>query len=163
MVTAEFLREILSYDPESGIFHWKKTLSHRNKAGNIAGTITDRGYVVITIKRSRLMAHRLAWLYFYGSYPDGVIDHIDGEKANNAIANLRDISQVINTRNNCLSKNNTSGYPGVYLNKKTGKWAVQIWHGMKRKCLGSYELKEHAIQVRKQAEAELGYKVRFTS
>lgn len=163
MLTIEFLREILSYDPDTGVFIWKKTLSNRNKVGNVAGTINDRGYIVITIKRKRLMAHRLAWLYYFCSEPNGVIDHLDGVHANNKISNLRDVEQVLNTRNNRLSKNNTSGYSGVYLNKRNGKWAVQIWHGMKRKCLGSFENKDQAIQVRKQAELELGYKSRVMS
>lgn len=163
MLTVEFLREILSYDPNTGIFIWKKTLSNRNKVGNVAGTISDRGYIVITINKKRLMAHRLAWMHYFGSEPNGVIDHLDGVHANNRISNLRDVEQVLNTRNNRLSKNNSSGYPGVYLNKRSGKWGVQIWNGMKRKCLGSYESKEKAIQVRKQAEMELGYKLRIMS
>lgn len=111
MLTVEFLREILSYDPNTGIFIWKKTLSNRNKVGNVAGTISDRGYIVITINKKRLMAHRLAWMHYFGSEPNGVIDHLDGVHANNRISNLRDVEQVLNTRNNRLSKTIAADIP----------------------------------------------------
>lgn len=87
-------------------------------------------------------AHRLAWLYFHGINPSGVIDHIDGDPSNNAINNLRDVKQSTNTKNNKISKNNTSGYPGVYLNKRTGKWAVQIWNNKKVICVGTFIKKD---------------------
>lgn len=160
MISSHRLREVVHYDHQTGQFTWIKTLSARAVAGKPAGTINQRGYLVITIDRKRLFAHRLAWLYHYGSRPSGVIDHIDGDLLNNAISNLRDVEQSQNTKNNKVSKNNTSGYPGVYLDKKSGSWYSQIWSDWKCLSLGSYRTKEEAIAARKSAEAKLGYSTR---
>lgn len=160
MLTAETLKELVHYDPETGIFTWRRTLSNRAQQGHSAGTYTQRGYVVITIARRRMQAHRLAWLYVHGADPEGVIDHIDGNAANNAICNLRVVAQAVNTKNNKIAVNNTSGHPGVYLNRRTNRWYAQIWDGMKCLSLGTFDTKHEAISVRKIAENQLGYVVR---
>ncbi|WP_324710403.1 HNH endonuclease signature motif containing protein [Pseudomonas citronellolis] len=160
MLTADLLRDIIHYDPVSGLFTWKRTLSNRAKEGHLAGTVTDRGYLVITIARRRMQAHRLAWLYVHGEEPAGVIDHLDGDALNNRIVNLRVVPQATNTKNNKVSMNNTSGHPGVYLNKRTGRWYAQIWDSMKCIHLGNFTDKADAVAARKLAEGQLGYVVR---
>jgi hypothetical protein len=161
MLTQEYIRSILHYNQITGQFTWLKTLSNRAKKGSFAGTINPRGYMVITIQRKRLFSHRLAWLYVYGVMPYEVIDHIDGDCANNAINNLRCVKQSQNTKNNKLSKNNTSGYPGVYFDKRASIWYAQIWSDFKCIHIGSFKEKECAISARKEAEKKYGYKTRL--
>lgn len=160
MITQTELKSLLNYNPETGLFTWKKSTSNRVSVGKHAGTKANRGYIRIKILGHLYSAHRLAWLYVYGSEPSGVIDHIDGCCSNNSITNLRDVKQSTNTKNNKISKNNTSGYPGVYLNKRTGKWAVQIWNNKKVICVGTFIKKTDAIKARKEKELELQYRTR---
>ncbi len=98
-VTAERVRELLHYDPETGIFTHKVSRGGVS-AGDIAGCLDSLGYVRISLGRgASRFAHRLAWLLVYGKWPDGDIDHIDQAKANNRIANLRDVSRSANNQN----------------------------------------------------------------
>ena len=91
-LTAERLRGLLEYDGTTGVFHWKGT-------GERAGSIQDKGYRTIEIGGRSYYAHRLAWLYTYGSWPNDELDHIDRNKDNNSISNLRDVSRSENNRN----------------------------------------------------------------
>lgn len=159
-VNLERLREVLTYDPASGVFTWRKTLSARAVAGKEAGTVNPRGYRVIRVDRQGVAAHRAAWLMTYGVPPSGVIDHIDGNPSNNRIQNLRDVSQFENTRNCKVGSNNRSGYPGVYLNKTTQKWYAQIGHDFKTINLGTFQTFDQAKTARQTAEALFGYVTR---
>lgn len=94
-LTAERLRENVAYEPETGAFLWKKRRMGRT-LGKVLGTTVWPGYVVIKVDQVVYYAHRLAWLYVHGEWPHGQIDHIDGDKANNAIANLRDATSSQN-------------------------------------------------------------------
>ena len=98
-LTAEMLRSLLSYDPETGEFRWRISRG-RVSVGDIAGSHPNRvGYLRIMLGDVEYRAHRLAWLYIYGKWPELVIDHIDRNKTNNRIANLRDVSHAENMRN----------------------------------------------------------------
>lgn len=115
-ISAEKLRELLEYDPVSGLFTRKKFASSNALAGAAAGGITSEGYVLIHVAGTRAFAHRLAFLYQTGAWPSGVVDHIDGIRANNAWSNLRDLSPALNQRNRVkVSKNSKSGVLGVYM------------------------------------------------
>lgn len=97
-LTQSELQETLSYDPETGLFHWIKP---RKKVvlGSVAGTIAKGGYRVIKIRQRLYFAHRLAWLYVYGRWPEGLIDHRDHDTGNNRISNLRECSNSQNQQN----------------------------------------------------------------
>jgi len=87
-LTAEWLRDNLAYEPETGSFLWKKRGFGRT-LGKVLGTKIWPGYLTIKVHGTVFYAHRLAWLYVHGVWPDGHVDHIDGQKANNAMSNLR--------------------------------------------------------------------------
>ncbi len=109
-ITAQHVRELLDYDHETGIFVWKTRGAHQFKkpkyqdpwnrrfAGAVAGHEYD-GYIFISLERCPIPAHRLAWLHFYGTWPSLVVDHINGIRSDNRIANLRDVSVGINSQN----------------------------------------------------------------
>ena len=112
-LTQEKLKTLLNYNPETGIFTWKK----RNQ--NISGTINNKGYVVIQINNKIYLAHRLAWLYMTGLWPKNDIDHFNQVRTDNRFFNLREATRKENCQNvHKPHPNNSSGYLGVYWNKK---------------------------------------------
>lgn len=113
MITQQLLKELLSYDPATGVFTWLK--SYRDVVtGKTAGTVGRNGYIDIKIKGVRYYAHRLAWLYMTGEMPEGVIDHVDRTKTKNDFANLRDVSIRENTTNQVRAqRNSVTGVRGV--------------------------------------------------
>jgi hypothetical protein len=115
ILTAERLRELFSYNPETGLFTRLIGVRGTNaKAGCVAGTDDVRGYRKITVMKEFHRAHRLAWLYVYGEWPKYEIDHINGIKNDNRIANLRDIPRARNAENmRTPRRNNKSGLLGV--------------------------------------------------
>jgi hypothetical protein len=144
-LTPEQLRSMLSYDPETGEFIWMVKPNGRVNAGVIAGSIlNNRGYRLIGIHGRRLLAHRLAWLYTFGRWPSSEIDHINGNRRDNRISNLREASKSENQSNRGPNKNNTSGFKGVKFHKKTSKWQAQITKDRKRYNLGLFHTPEAA-------------------
>lgn len=114
-LTAKRLREVLHYDPDTGVFRWRVTLSQRNPAGRIAGCLHKRlGCLYIGVDGVSHKAHRLAWLYMVGRWPEKGIDHIDGDHANNRFANLREATQAENTQNlHAAHRDSSTGLLGV--------------------------------------------------
>lgn len=113
MITQERLRELVRYCPETGIFTHLESKG-RKKAGTTAGSLRLDGYVYIMIDGHRTFAHRFAWLYMTGEWPVADIDHIDGNKSNNAFNNLRDVSRSVNAQNQKRAKiSNKLGLLGV--------------------------------------------------
>ena len=151
-LTAEYLRSILSYDPETGIFTWKVSTSRRVKVGDAAGCQDGGGYLSIKVQSRPHGAHRLAWLYTYGEWPEDQLDHINRDRSDNRIANLRDVSHKQNMQNAGKPSNNTSGHPGVYWHKRDFKWVAQIRHNYKQIFLGCFTTIEDAVSARKAAE-----------
>jgi len=138
--TAARVRELLFYDPNTGVFTWRLNRGGR-KAGSVAGRGGhQRGYRLIGVDGKTYLEHRLAWLYVTGEWPQDEVDHIDGKTDNNRIANLRQASRVQNSQNSKRYVGATSMHPGVYWNKSRGKWAVRIRVGDgSRKFLGRYD------------------------
>ena len=151
-LTAEKLRELLHYDPETGIFTRKVRTSPRVKAGDVAGSQGGGGYLNIMVGSRLHKAHRLAWLYVYGEWPKDKLDHINRNKTDNRISNLRDVSHKQNMQNASKRSDNTSGHPGVYLVKRKSKWQAQIMHNYKLIHLGYFSDREEAVAARKAAE-----------
>jgi hypothetical protein len=151
MITQSRLHELLSYDPETGVFAWKKRTG-RCSAGAIAGCQDDRGYVVLSIDGKRYYAHRLAWLYSTGQFPSKSIDHINGEKFDNRIKNLRDVNTQTNLQNlkKAMVTNKSTGILGV--RKLRGKFLAQITIEGKETHLGTFNSAEDAYAVYLQAK-----------
>jgi len=164
----EELKEFLDYNPDTGVITWIKNRSGV-KLGQVAGTINTLGYVIIlfTPYRSKLkhsekfiLAHRVAYYMYYGVDPlEKMIDHIDGNRSNNKINNLRLATNQQNLFNQGLSKNNTSGIKGVSWSNEKQKWVAQIFLNGRNIILGRYTHKEDAIKTRK--EAEINYHGKF--
>jgi len=132
------LADLLGYDSETGIVYWKADRAPGIKAGDKAGTKTVYGYTRIGIAGKDHMAHRIAWFLAYGEYPNGFLDHINGDRSDNRLANLRIASKAENGWNAKKSKANTSGFKGVYWHKKLEKWHAGICVKGKHISLGFY-------------------------
>ena len=137
MLTADRLRKLLDYDPETGFFT-RKTRHNRMPIGARSGATTKGGYRIIAIDGRRYYEHRLAWLFVTGKWPSGIIDHIDLNRANNAFANLREATNGENMRNGSVRKDSVSGSKGVCWHRPTGKWRAYINVGGRQKYLGTF-------------------------
>ena len=154
----ERLKELLFYSPETGVFSHRKKRTGVPYSGMKAGCINEtRGvpYERIKVDGKAYKAHRLAWLYVNGKFPDGEIDHINGNTLDNRICNLREVSSEGNCRNRTKRADNKSGVTGV--NFQCGKWVARITHNKKKVNLGSFNNLEDAKAARLKAEAEYGY------
>lgn len=149
-LTADELKEVLSYDPDTGVFCNRVRRSTNAAPGSIAGGMRVGGYERISIQGRRYYSHRLAWLYVYGRWPDGEIDHANGIRNDNRICNLRVASRSQNLQNQRIRDANTSGYKGVSLCKIKSKWKSQIGINGKMVWLGWFETAEaaHAAYVK---------------
>lgn len=163
-LTQEYLKSILHYNPDTGVFIWKVNIySGMNynichiKFGDIANSISSHGYIRISINKKRYQAHRLAWLYVYGEFPKDQIDHVNHIKTDNRIANLRCVSSQENNKNSSKRKDNTSGHVGVVWHKHLNKWQAQIKVNQKNIYLGLFEDLSEAIGARKQAEINYNF------
>lgn len=137
-ITTERLREVLSYDPETGIFTWRVSAGTRAK-GKRAGCENDNLYVLIRVDGVSYKAHRLAWQHYYGTAPSTDLDHINGVRSDNRISNLRPATRGENLRNSPKHRDNKSGFKGVYWSKWAGKWHARIMISYKRIHLGFFD------------------------
>jgi hypothetical protein len=140
MLTAERLRELLHYDPETGVFTWiaKRPLS-RAAIGSRAGGVAAGGYILIGIDRTRYYGHRLAWLYMTGAWPNDQVDHINLDRGDNQWRNLREATNAQNGANRGAQANNKSGLKRVTWNEECRKWASHIQVNGKAKYLGLFD------------------------
>lgn len=153
MLTAERLREVLSYDPDTGLLTWRQTLSRRAVAGKVAGSLDNNGYVVVRIDRRIYKAHRLAWFLTTGAWPKTTIDHVNGAPADNRWENLREATYSQNNANRGLTARNKSGFKGVSWHSQNNKWVAHI----RNKYIGSFDSPETAHEAYcEAARAEFG-------
>ncbi len=110
-----------------------------------------------------LKAHRVAWVVYYGKWPKGQIDHINGDRADNRIGNLRDVNSSKNSRNSKMKSNNTSGHNGIYWYERYGKWQVSGGADGRKKHIGYFEDLEDAIAARAEFNRQNGYSERHGS
>lgn len=143
MLTQERLKNTLHYNPTSGQF------TRLNRVGNIAGTVGYQGYTAIHVNGRIYQAHRLAWLYVYGRFPTADLDHINDNKSDNRIENLRETTRSQNMLATPKPRNNTSGYKGVSFDKSRNKWEAYCTISRKRKHLGRFDTAEQAHQAYK--------------
>ncbi len=158
MLTQDRLKEVIRYDPESGILSWKKKIANCTKVGTEAGCLNQNGYREIKIDGTGYKSHRLAWLYVHGYFHEKFIDHIDRNRSNNKISNLREVSQSCNMKNSSLYCTNKSGVAGVYWNNRILKWHARIINqDGKRMHLGFFPQLRDAVKARYEAELKYGY------
>lgn len=152
-LSADELRDAVSYDPRTGIFRWRINRSKRARSGALCGT-PNNGYVSICIDRVIYRAHRLAWLYVYGDWPKLDIDHINGLRSDNRIANLRDVSPRVNSENTRVARSKSATKKlGCFPCK--GKFEACIRVRGKLTWLGHFETAEAGHQAYLKAKREL--------
>lgn len=151
-ITQEILKSRLHYNPETGIFTriWCEIKKH--KIGAEAGRLHPYGYRLIKVCDTEFMAHRLAWLYMTGEWPELCVDHVNGVRDDNRWMNLRVATDIENRRNRKVSVVNKSGCSGVTWEPNKKLWRASIMHGGKRCSLGRHKHIEDAIAARKAAE-----------
>ncbi len=120
------LRRRLSYEPDTGVFRWMACSSGNIKPGSIAGSDAVNGYRQIRYNNSTYYAHRLAWFYVHGKFPDRFIDHINRVRNDNRIANLREVNDGQNCQNMSIRSDNDTGVRGVSWIKAKSKWRAKI-------------------------------------
>ena len=158
VISHKYLTSLFSYNPEDGLFTRIKARQGTNGAiGCVAGTVNPHGYVMINILGSLYAAHRLAWYYETGEYPAFHLDHVDQDKTNNRISNIRKASYAVNARNMPMRSDNKSGQVGVSWDSSRSKWYVRISVDGKNKFIGYRGELVDAIELRKKAEKECGY------
>ena len=162
--TPDYLRQRLRYEPETGKLYWRECVAAQTRwnsrwAGKEAGSISRYGYRVVFLDGAVFRAHRIAWAMVQGAWPNQKqdIDHIDHDRTNNRIENLRAVGRETNCRNASLSQRNTSGHAGVVWCRRTRKWQAQI--APNRRCihLGRFVSFDDAVAARKAAEARYGF------
>ena len=148
MLTQEELKNELFYDEKTGIFTRNKN-SKKAKRGDIAGFIDKDGYIRIRVLGKAYQAHRLAWLYVFGSFPKEYIDHINGKRNDNRVSNLRDVDMAINIQNlkKCMISNKTSGLLGVCFDKNRALFKAQIQSRGEKIVIGYYKTAQEAHQA----------------
>jgi hypothetical protein len=130
------LAQVLRYEPETGLLFWTDK-AHKSVKSKQAGTPNNLGYIIILFRGKPYKAHRLAWLFTYGNWPEKMIDHIDGDTSNNAISNLRDVDNKTNQCNRHKARiDSKSGLMGA--SPYRNKWKAQIKRNGVIKYLGVY-------------------------
>lgn len=174
MIAAKTCRQLLSYSPSSGKLTWlhrcaasplfshlsEKRIEYWNSrwAGKEAFTATQgQGYLVGSVMGRPLRAHRVAWAIYYGDWPEGHIDHINHDRTDNRITNLRLVDRSMNMRNQKMPCVNTTGVIGVSWIADRNKWRAQIYCGGSSTHLGYFNEIEEAKAARKKAEKSFAY------
>jgi len=151
ILTPDEIRELFSYDPETGLLSWAKQGRGR-VVGKPLTCRTVEGYVIVRVHGRAYMAHRLIWAHVHGVSPTLQIDHINQCKHDNRSSNLREVSDKQNHENISHNRNNTSGRRGVSWNTGSEKWQVHIRHHRKSINIGLFDNLEQAADARAAAE-----------
>ena len=168
--TPETLRKLLSYDPDTGLLTWKRRpieMFATDRAGKMWNTRFcgkpaftadhNAGYRQGRIFKKAYLAHRVAYAIHHGAWPANQIDHINGDRSDNHISNLRDVTNAENSRNAAIPTSNTSGHMGITRYSGAGKWRAQVCYHGKNRHIGYFTDIEDAIAARAAAEVKYGY------
>jgi hypothetical protein len=155
-LTQDELKRLYTYNPETGEFI-RNLQRGKYMPGEIANHTNHHGYIIIGHRQKKYQAHRLAWLYMTGGWPDGEIDHINHIRTDNRWCNLRVVTNQQNRKNASIPKDNKSGAIGVIWHKANKKWLAYIRVNKKQICLGYYRSKESAKKARRIAEKQYGF------
>jgi hypothetical protein len=173
--TIEELYAVLLYKPDEGQLFWRERPPNMFSEGNRGSevhcsnwnrryskkeafkNVSPKGYVRGVMFNQDIMKHRVIWAMHYGMWPEEQLDHIDHNKLNNKIRNLREVTNQENHRNKGLSAKSKSGITGVYWSDRLNKWLASIRVNGKSKHLGVFKYKEDAMYARKQANKKYGY------
>ena len=148
MLTQKELKELLHYNPETGVFTWRVSPSSTAKVGQVAGhTNKKTSYLQIGLVSKLYQGHRLAWFYMTGEWPRKYIDHINGVKDDNRWVNLREATSQQNMFNKSSLRGSSSNYKGVHWHKITKKWAAQTILNYKNHYLGVFDCEHEAALV----------------
>ena len=168
-LSIDVVREALAYNSDTGEMLWKaRPTSHFRAvrdctawngryANTVAGNVTVRGYRTIILFNALHYAHRIAWALHYGSWPKNQIDHINHNRGDNRICNLRDVTGLENMKNQSLVNRNTSGVTGVSWDKRSEKWRAVIRHNYRNITIGIFDSFEEAVSARKAAEVKMDF------
>ena len=146
-LTQSQLQSIFTYDPFTGVVTWTHGVSNM-PANSIAGCTNQSGYKVVTVEGKSFRLQRVIWILMFGHIPDGFyVDHINGNKLDNRLQNLRLATNSQNQQNRPAPKNNTSGYRGVTWHKQANKWMARLCHNKRRITIGFYDTPHEAYQA----------------
>ena len=155
-LTAEFVRSILDYNPDTGALSWKRSSDRRNSyAGKPITGVDGCGYIRVGICGHLYYAHRIIWLLMNGAWPSAQIDHVSGVRDDNSWNNLREATHTENIRNAKISTRNKSGKKGMSWHTHSNKWRVAIRLNGKSKYLGIFSDIKDAAAVYENAAAEI--------
>lgn len=155
-LTQARLKEMLDYDANTGVFTWKKSPRHRSgviKPGDVASRPYKKGYLGVSLDGRKYFAHRLAWLYVHGVFPEEQIDHCDRARSNNAIDNLRLATQNQNQWNTVAKRTSKTGVKGVW--PSHGKFKAAFHHGSHQHVLGYFDTLEEGGEAYAKAAKRL--------
>jgi hypothetical protein len=152
-LSRERLQEVLDYDPDTGIFKWKVSRGG-SMAGNVAGCVGAFGYRLISVDYILYQAHRIAWFYMTGAWPNNLIDHINGNPSDNRFSNLRQATKSENNQNSRSSRG-SSVFRGVSWRANRNKWRAVIMVGKKQYYLGHFEDEKEAAEAYQSARRRL--------
>lgn len=154
MITQARLKELLDYDPETGVFVCRvRRSNHKALAGHRAGCPDKDGYIRIGLERKKYCAHVLAWLYVTGEWPSKQLDHINTIRSDNRFENLREASRGENMQNGTRRADNTSGFKCVSWDVRRGKWCAYINADGVRTHLGRFDVLDDAVSAVAEARA----------
>lgn len=148
----EDVDRLLAYDQVTGLLTWKVTNSNRAKAGTVTGAVNSVGYLHVCLHYKSYKAHHLAWLLSTGSWPAQQLDHINGNRADNRLDNLRECTVAENHQNKAKYRSNSSGVTGVGWYRPAKKWRAHIVLAGKQIHLGLFETIEEAAAAREKAK-----------
>jgi len=150
----ELLKELVDYNPDTGVFAWKK-IRRGVSCNKKVGTVKPNGYIVVLINRKLYRLHRLAWLYMTGKWPDNEIDHINGNRADNRFCNIRQATKAENNWNKKVRKDSTTGIKNVLYYPNYQTYYVKITANNVSHSFGPFKTKDEAASVAKEKRIEI--------
>lgn len=154
MADIQCLRDVLDYDPSTGVLRWKSGRREGMEAGCVTTTLQGSSYRLVNVGGKKYYAHRLIWAIATGEMPAAMIDHVNGDGLDNRWGNLREATREQNSQNRRLDMRSTTGVTGVTFSKAKGTYKVHIQANGVREYLGSYSDREDAVRIATQARLD---------